>query len=45
MLLHNREEIQTDIRKLYSLAEELKQQVDKTNSANVLSLSPKTWSG
>lgn len=38
MLRHNQEEIQNDIKKLYSLAEQLKQQVDKTNSAEVLSI-------
>lgn len=38
VLEHNQEEIQQDIRKLYSLAQQLKQQVDKTNSADVLSL-------
>jgi hypothetical protein len=39
MLMHNQEEIQEDIRKLYLLAEQLKKQVDKTNTADVLSLS------
>ena len=38
MLERNQREIQQDIKKLYSLAEQLKQQVDKTNSADVLSL-------
>lgn len=38
VLEHNQEEIQQDIRKLYSLAQQLKQQVDKTKSADVLSL-------
>lgn len=39
ILQHNQQEIQNDIKKLYSLAEQLKQQVDKTDSAEVLSIS------
>lgn len=35
----NQKKIQQDIQKLYELASELKQQVEKTDSANVLSLS------
>jgi hypothetical protein len=38
MLEHNQVEIQDDIKKLYSLAEELKQEVERTNSADVLSI-------
>lgn len=38
VLEHNQPEIQQDIKKLYSLAERLKQQVEQTNSADVLSL-------
>lgn len=38
MLERNQVEIQDDIKKLYSLAEELKQQVERTNSADVLSI-------
>jgi hypothetical protein len=38
MLKHNQKEIEQDVQKLYSLAGELKEQVEKTDSASVLSL-------
>jgi hypothetical protein len=38
ILKHNQTQIQQDIERLYSLAGELKQQVDKTDSSQVLSL-------
>jgi hypothetical protein len=38
VLKHNQQQIQDDIIKLYDLAGELKEQVGKTDSANVLSL-------
>jgi hypothetical protein len=37
-LKRNQEQIQTDVERLYSLAEELKEQVSKTDSAEILSL-------
>lgn len=38
ILKHNQTQIQQDIERLYSLAGELKQQVDKTDSSQILSL-------
>ena len=38
ILKHNQQRIQDDIKKLYALAGELKDQVEKTDSASVLSL-------
>jgi hypothetical protein len=38
ILQHNQENIQDDVEKLYALAGQLKDQVTKTDSANVLSL-------
>ncbi|MFZ3200207.1 MAG: hypothetical protein ACLQMT_09755 [Candidatus Acidiferrales bacterium] len=38
VLKHNQQQIQDDIQKLYALAGELKEQVEKTDSTNVLSL-------
>jgi hypothetical protein len=39
MLKQNQDQIHDDVEKLYALASELKEQVEKTDSANVLSLS------
>jgi hypothetical protein len=39
MLKQNQDQIHDDVEKLYALASELKDQVEKTDSANVLSLS------
>ena len=38
VLKHNQSEIQQDVERLFSLAQQLKNQVEKTNSADVLSL-------
>ncbi len=38
LLKRNQEQIQTDVKRLYSLAEELKEQVSETDSAEILSL-------
>jgi hypothetical protein len=38
LLKHNQEQIESDIRRLFTLATELKKEVDGTNSADVLSL-------
>ncbi len=38
ILKQNKEQIHDDVEKLYALASELKQEVEKTDSANVLSL-------
>jgi hypothetical protein len=38
LLKQNQAQIQADIKRLYSLAEELKEQVSKTDSAEILSL-------
>jgi hypothetical protein len=38
ILKHNQKQITDDVQKLYTLAGELKEQVDKTDSATVLSL-------
>jgi hypothetical protein len=38
MLKHNQEQIEQDIRRLYTLATDLKKEVDSTNSADILSL-------
>jgi hypothetical protein len=38
ILKGNQEQIQKDVERLYSLAEELKEQVSKTDSAEILSL-------
>ena len=38
MLKQNQDQIHDDVEKLYALASELKDQVEKTDSANVLSL-------
>jgi hypothetical protein len=39
ILKHNQEQIQQDVERLYTLAQQLKEQVEKTDSAEVLSLS------
>jgi hypothetical protein len=38
ILKHNQEQIQQDIERLYGLAQQLKEQVEKTDSAEILSL-------
>ena len=38
MLKHNQEQIEQDIQRLYTLASDLKKEVDATNSADILSL-------
>ncbi len=38
VLKHNQSQIQQDVERLFSLARQLKDQVEKTNSADVLSL-------
>jgi hypothetical protein len=38
MLMHNQEQIEQDIRRLYALATDLKKEVDATNSADILSV-------
>jgi hypothetical protein len=38
ILKHNQEQIETDIRRLFNLATDLKKEVDATNSADILSL-------
>ncbi|MFY9584828.1 MAG: hypothetical protein WAR21_10100 [Candidatus Acidiferrales bacterium] len=39
MLKMNQKDIKRDVQRLFELAEELKKEVDKTNSAEVLSVS------